>query len=97
MDVLLVTVDMRNPTPTKFSGIRVSLSSGLLRRIQPQSTNLYSSSLKFTQGAHWRPWEFERLNSSIDLFLSPVWMETTDKCRFLAQILKFTSSQFSFC
>lgn len=39
--VLLVAVDVRNPTPTKFRGIRVSLSSGLLRRIQSQSTNLY--------------------------------------------------------
>lgn len=39
--VLLVAVDMRNPTPTKFSGIRVSLSSGLLRRTQPLSTKLY--------------------------------------------------------
>lgn len=34
-------LDRRNTAPTKFSGIHVSLSSGQLRIIQPQSTNLY--------------------------------------------------------
>lgn len=41
MDVLLVDVDRRSPTPTKFRGVYVPLSSGLLKRIQPQRTNLY--------------------------------------------------------
>lgn len=95
MDVLLVAVDVRNPTPTKFRGVRVSLSWAAEKNSASVNKSLSTSSLEFTQGAHWRLWEFERLNSSINLFLSPVWMETTDKCRFLVQILKLTSSQFS--
>lgn len=97
MAVLLVAMDMRNPAPTKCSGIRVSLIWAAVKSSASVNKALSASSLEFTPGTPWRLWEFERLNSLVDLFLSPVWMETTDKRRFLVQTLKFTSSQFSFC